>query len=400
MDTEAEGTRMGEYAGVWDALSADELRGRGSIKWDATEHPDLLGAWVAEMDFGTAPAVLDAWRQSAERFEFGYSSPALAAEMAEATARFYSDRYGVEIDPADVSPLPDVIRALELTITDFSAPGAPVVVPTPAYMPFLFVPLSLGREVIEVPMHRDEAGGFSLDLERIDAELAGGAGMVILANPGNPTGKVYSRDELAALADVVDRRGARVFADEIHAPLTLFGNRHVPFASVSDAAARVAVTATSASKAWNIPGLKCAQLILSADADREIWQRIGPMVSHGASTPGIRANTAAFTAGTAWLDDVIGYVEQNYLALREALAEKLPLARVAPLEGTYLCWLDLTAYPVVGDVSEVLLAEARVRVNSGPAFGAVGEGHVRLNIATSRAILLEIVDRIAEALTR
>jgi len=388
---------MGEYAGVWDALTADELRGRGSVKWDH-EHPEVLGAWVAEMDFGTAPAVLEAWQESARRFEFGYPSTALVSEMAEATVRWYSERYGWEIDAADVAPIADVIRGLELAITEFSAPDAPVIVPTPAYMPFLFVPLELGREIVQVPFLRDSEGAFALDLDRIDAELEAGAGLVILANPGNPTGKVYSRDELVALAEVVDARGARVFSDEIHAPLTLFGNRHVPFASVSDAAARVAITATSTSKAWNLPGLKCAQLILSADRDREVWQRIGMMASHGASTPGIRANTAAYRDGAAWLDEVRAYIEQNYTALREALAEKLPLARVAPLEGTYLCWLDLTAYPVVGDVAEVLLAEAKVRVNSGPAFGEVGDGHVRLNIATSRVILLEIVDRMADAL--
>ncbi|BDI23552.1 MalY/PatB family protein [Herbiconiux sp. L3-i23] len=388
---------MNEYAGVWDSLTADELRGRGSVKWDH-EHPDVLGAWVAEMDFGTAPAVIDAWQESARRFEFGYPSAAMVREMAEATAEWYAHRYDTEIDVADVAPIADVIRGLELAITEFSAPGAPVIVPTPAYMPFLFVPIDLGREVVQVPMHRTADGGFTLDLDRIGAELDAGADLVILANPGNPTGKVYSRDELAALAEVVEARGGRVFSDEIHAPLTLFGNRHIPFASVSDAAARVAVTATSTSKAWNLPGLKCAQLILSADRDREVWQRIGPMASHGASTPGIRASAAAYRGGEAWLDQVVGYLEDNHLALRQRLAERLPLATIAPLQGTYLTWLDLTAYPVVGDVSEVLLAEAKVRVNSGPAFGEVGEGHVRLNIATSRAILVEIVDRMADAL--
>ncbi|MFD1714309.1 MalY/PatB family protein [Amnibacterium flavum] len=386
----------------WDALSADELRGRGSVKWDPSAHPEVLGAWVAEMDFGTAPAVLEAWQESARLLEFGYPAPSLVSAMSEATALWHAEQYGWSVDPADVAPLADVIKGLELAITEFSAPGAPVIVPTPAYMPFLFVPEGLGREVIQVPMLRDDHGGFALDLQRIDAELSAGAGLVILANPGNPTGKVYRRDELVALADLVDSHGARVFSDEIHAPLTLFGNRHVPLASVSAAGARVAITATSASKAWNLPGLKCAQLILSADRDRVIWQSIGPMASHGASTPGIRANTAAYSAGGDWLRQVRDYLENNYAVLLEELAEALPMARVAPLEATYLCWIDLSAYrgdgPADVDFADLLLEEAGVRVNSGAAFGEVGVGHIRLNIATSRPILREIVQRMAGVL--
>ena len=383
---------------AWDALGAEELRARSSLKWDASEHPDVIGAWVAEMDFGTAPAVLDAWQQAAVRFDFGYASEGAVAEMAGACAEWYQSRYGWTVSASDIAPLPDVIRGLELAITDFSAPGAPVVVPTPAYMPFLFVPVSLGREVIEVPMLTDADGGFALDLERIDAELAAGAGLVILANPGNPTGKVYRRDELEALADVVAARGARLFSDEIHAPLTLFGNRHIPFASVSAAAAEVAITATSASKAWNLPGLKCAQLILSADRDREVWQRIGMMVSHGASTPGIRANTAAYRDGGGWLDEVRDYLEGNYRTFVDELAEALPLARVAPLQGTYLCWLDLRDYPIEGEVADVLLAESGVRVNAGPAFGEGLSGYVRFNIAMPRPVLREAVQRMARVL--
>jgi cystathionine beta-lyase len=383
---------------AWNALTPAELTARGSIKWTYANDAEVLGAWVAEMDFGTAPSVMSAWATSAELFEFGYPPMNLAQEMAVATAQWYAEHYGWTIDPGDIAPIADVIKGLELAIQEFSAPGAPIIVPTPAYMPFLFVPPGLGREVIEVPFLRTAAGGFELDLAAIDAHLAAGAGLVILANPGNPTGKVYSREELIALADVVDARGARVFSDEIHAPLTLFGAKHVPLASVSDAGARVAITATSASKAWNLPGLKCAQLILSADRDREVWATIGPMASHGASTPGIRANTAAYAGGGEWLSDVVSYLEANYTYLVSALAADLPLARLAPLEGTYLCWIDLSAYVPEGDVGALLLEEAKVFTNSGAAFGPPGEGHVRLNIATSRPILETIVARMSAVL--
>jgi cystathionine beta-lyase len=385
---------------AWDALSADELRRRQTRKWsvDSPARPDAIGAWVAEMDFGTAPAVLDALDDAAARFRFGYAPPSIVRDLSEATAEWYGAQTGWAIDPDDIAPIADVIAGLELAIEHFSKPGAPVIVPTPAYMPFLFVPPALGREVIEVPMLRDEHGGFSLDLEAIDRHLAAGADLVVLANPGNPTGKVYRRDELVALGEVVDRFGARVFSDEIHAPLTLFGCRHIPFASVSEAAARAALTSISASKAWNVAGLKCAQLIVSSDTDRAVWKGLRRIESHGASTTGILANTAAYRSGGAWLSEVTAYLERNITAFDLALGETLPLARRAPIEGTYLAWVDLSAYGVGADPAAFLFDRTGVLTNSGPTFGAVGAGHVRLNLATPLPILHEIIERFGSAL--
>jgi len=241
-------------------------------------------------------------------------------------------------------------------------------------------------------------GHLVFDLEAMKQHLENGANLIILANPGNPVGRVYSRDELIALADLADAYDARVFSDEIHAPLALFGNAHIPLASVSAAGARVAITATSASKAWNLPGLKCAQIILSADADREKWKTIGFMASHGASTPGIRANTAAYTAGGEWLDEVARYIEGNYTQLTSTLATKLPDAVLAPLEGTYLTWLDLSAYPLDGEYAATILEKGRVQVNDGTAFGEGYNGFVRLNIAMPRPLIDIVAERIAGSL--
>lgn len=383
---------------AWDTTTAEQLRERGSMKWTRADS-GTIAAWVAEMDFGAAQAVLDAWQESARRFEFGYPPTSVTADMAEATAAFYAEQFGWEIPVGDIAPIADVIKGLELSISDFSEPGSAVIVPIPAYMPFLSVPPSMGREVREVPMIKGEDFSYRLDIGAIDRELATGAGLVILANPGNPTGRAFTAEELRELADVVDARGARVFSDEIHAPLVLFGGKHVPFASVSEAAARVAITATSASKAWNLPGLKCAQLILTADADRERWTEIGFMASHGASTPGIRANTAAYRGGLSWLEEVRGYIERNFRRLESRLARDLPKARLTPLQATYLTWIDLADYAVGDDPGGTLLDKARVLVNSGPAFGRAGEGHIRLNIATPLPVLDEALDRIVAALT-
>lgn len=381
----------------WDALTPEALRERGGLKWTLTDPRGgpALGAWVAEMDFGTAPPVLEALRDATERGDFGYASEALHERMGEAAADWMDRRYGWRPEAAHVHPLADVIQGLVLTITEFSRPGAPVVVPTPAYMPFLDVPPSLGRQVLQLPFLRDPAGVFAMDLDALDAAFAAGADVLVLANPGNPTGKVFAREELVAIAEVAARHDARVFADEIHAPLTLHGRRHVPYASVSPEAARTAVTAMSASKAWNLPGLKTAQLVLTNPRDRARWKSIGFMASHGASTPGLHANIAAYAAGEPWLDEVTAYLAGNDRALREGLASVLPEARVAPLEGTYLAWVDLTAYAAQGEPAERLL-DAGVAVNAGPTFGLAGAGHVRVNLATGRRVVEEIVARAAE----
>ncbi|MGZ0211703.1 MAG: MalY/PatB family protein [Actinomycetales bacterium] len=388
---------MSTNAEQWNALTPELLRSRGSNKWTAPEG-ELLCAGVAEMDYGTAPAVLEEWAAVAERFGFGYPDESVALEMNAATAKWHHEQYGWEVDAAHVHPLPDVLTGLKLAITQFSAPGAAVIVPTPAYMPFLTVPKDLGRDVIESPMLRGDDGSFALDLDDIARHFAAGANLLILANPGNPTGKVYSRQELVALADVADAHGARVFSDEIHSPLTLFGNKHVPLASVSDAGARVAITVTSTSKAFNLPGLKCAQIILSNDADRAQWDSLNWLETHGASTPGMKLNTAAYLGGEPWLREVREYIEGNIEFARAALAEHLPEARMAPMQGTYLAWLDLRAYSDEPELAEMLAEKAGIRVNGGVGYGAVGAGHIRVNLATSRPILERIITQLAAAM--
>src|SRR5262249_4351563 len=216
--------------------------------------------------------------------------PYLAEELAAACADFMVRRFGWSPDPAHIHPVPDVIKALEIAITHFSRPGSPVILPTPAYMPFLIVPGLLGRQIIQVRMH-DEAGFFTFDFDAITAAFRAGGHLLIFCNPYNPLGRVFTQDEMTPLTDVVDRHGGRVFADEIHAPLVYPGGRHIPYASTSPAAAGHAITAVAASKAWNLPGLKCAQLILTSDADVAAWERCLPLYEHVADKPGRWAST-------------------------------------------------------------------------------------------------------------
>ncbi len=384
---------------IIDSTTVATLRARGSFKWTAPG-PDGLGAAVAEMDFGAAPPILDALAGLSATANFGYLPPPLADELAAACAEFMARRYGWQADPADIHPIPDVIKGLELAITHFSRPGSPVILPTPAYMPFLIVPKFLGREIIQVPMLDDGTGFFTFDLDGIDAAFRAGGQLLIFCNPYNPLGRVFRAGEMTQLTSVVDRHGGRVFADEIHAPLIYPGQRHIPYAATSETAAGHTLTATSASKAWNLPGLKCAQVVLTNEPDRKRWADMGMFASHGASNPGVVANIAAFRHGEAWLDEVLGYLDDSRRLLAELVRRELPGVRYRPPDGTYLAWLDCTALDLPQSPGELITDRARITVVDGPAFGTGGAGAFRFNFATPQPILSEMVGQIAAVLTR
>ena len=379
-----------------DNTTAAMLRARGSFKWTAPG-PSGFGAAVAEMDFGAAPAILDAIAGLSADANFGYLPPFLADELAAACAEFQKRRYGWDTDPALIHHVPDVIKALEIAITRFSRPGSPVILPTPAYMPFLSVPGFLGREIIQVRM-RDDGGFFTLDLDAIEDAFRAGGHLVIFCNPYNPLGRVFTEPEMTQLTDVVERHGGRVFADEIHGPLVYPGTRHIPYASTSEAAASHALTATSASKGWNLPGLKCAEVILTNEPDRQTWEEMGVFAAHGASNPGVVANIAAFRQGEAWLDDVLAYLDDSRHLLARLLGRHLPHVRYRPPDGTYLAWLDCTAMDLPASPGELVTERAHVTVVDGPACGDGGAGSFRLNFATPQPVLTEMVEHVAAAL--
>jgi cysteine-S-conjugate beta-lyase len=378
----------------FDALTEDALRAVGSLKW--SRYGTAIGAFVAEMDFGTAPEVRRVLHEAVDRGALGYLTAEAAAAMARACAGWYETRHGWSPPPEWITPLSDVVAGLQAAIEHFTPPGGAVVLPTPAYMPFLAVPGLLGRRLIEVPMV-ERGGVVTYDLDGIARAFAAGGALLVHTNPHNPTGRVFTGDEQRALAAVVERAGVRVFADEIHAPLVYPGAVHRPYAALSDATARHTITATSASKAWNLPGLKAAQLLLSNEADAEHWARVGFFGVHGASTLGVLAATAAYTEGGPWLADVLAYLDDNRRRLGELLAEHLPQVRWTPPEGTYLAWLDCRELALPASPGAFFLERAGVAFVDGPECGAPGAGYVRLNLATPRPVLERIVQRMADA---
>lgn len=384
-----------------DRLGPDDLRARGSLKWTGTDAE--IAAWVAESDLGTAPAVTAALHAAVERGLTGYVPPSVQAGVASACAGWYRQRYGWDVDADRVHLVSDVLAALRITVEERSRPGSPLIVPTPSYMPFLTAPHAWDRQVLQAPMTRAQDGRWALDLDTIAAAFRAGGHLLVLTNPHNPTGRVFEREELEALADVVEAHGGRVFSDEIHAPLVLPGRTHLPYAAISPAAAAHTVTATSASKAWNVAGLKCAQVLLSDDADVSAWARFGERAAEGASTLGAVAATAAYRDGGPWLDAALRYLDGNRAALARTLADAAGEGRTtqvgyAPPEGTYLAWLDLRPVLPAGvpaDLGGHVRTRAGVEVVDGAACGAPGRGHVRLNLAMPRALVVEAGRRIA-----
>jgi cystathionine beta-lyase len=251
-----------------------------------------------------------------------------------------------------------------------------------------------GRDLIEVRCARDESGRYGLNLDGIERAFDDGAGVLVLCNPWNPTGRVFTRDELEAVLGLAAAHDARVIADEVHSAIVYAGHEHVPVAGLDP---QRCVTVTAASKAWNLPGLKCAQVVLTDAGDRDLWSDYFTPDKVGVGTFGLFASEAAYAKGEPWFDDVLARLSANRSLLIDLVGEHLPKAGIHPPEGTYLAWLDLAGYGL-GDPAAFCLEEARVAVTAGGPFGSGVSQFVRLNFATDPDVLVEMVRRIAGAL--
>ncbi|NMF31917.1 aminotransferase class I/II-fold pyridoxal phosphate-dependent enzyme [Corynebacterium ammoniagenes] len=383
----------------------DELRSRFTRKWTQFE-PDVLPLFIAESDFPTAPAVKKVLLDYTERECFGYSPAPGAVGLGDAVADFHESRYGWRPDPKKVFWIGDVVRGLLLGIQYFTRPDSPVVVPLPAYPPFLELPETAGRERIDVgvtPSNGDVQPGEKprLDLEAIEHAFADGAGSILLANPFNPLGYVFDEDHLRELVALADKYDARILSDEIHAPLVLNG-QHISIAGLSDTAARVTMTITATSKAWNFAGLKCAQIIFSNDKDVETWNSLPHVAQDGVGTLGIIAAEAAYRDGISHLDEEVEYLCTTRDWLVEELPKRIPGLITSKPDSTYLMWLDFrnTAIGEKEYPAAWLVQHARVAFNEGVTFGEGFTGQARLNFATSPEILEEAIDRVAQAIAK
>ncbi|MGB5952884.1 MAG: aminotransferase class I/II-fold pyridoxal phosphate-dependent enzyme, partial [Ornithinimicrobium sp.] len=293
-----------------------------------------------------------------------------------------------------VSLVGDVMEGLNLTLRHLAPPG-PIIIPTPVYPPFLIVARDLGREIRTVPLRRADGGRLTLDLEGIADQAHAGARTLLLSQPHNPVGRCYSASELQALSHVADDCSLHIISDEIHAPLTLPGVAFTPYAAMASAEAPV-TTLISATKPFNMPGLRCAQLLSHRAADQATITSLPPALNHAMTTLGQQASVAAYTEGDAWLQALRERMADNHEALRTRLAHSLPQISIEVAEATYLAWLDVRALDLADPAATAL--EHGVRVDGQQtASGPGGLGHIRVNLATSRERVQLIADRLIAA---
>jgi cystathionine beta-lyase len=378
----------------FENLSLDVLRARRSAKW-RTHDADVLPAWVAEMDYPLAPPIRSALLEAVEHDDCGYPHP---GRLAEAFATFAADRFGWAVDSAQVRLVPDVVSGLSGLIDALTEPGDGVVVNPPVYPPFFTTVRESGRRVIEAPLAAG-AEGWALDLDALEQAFAGGAAAYLLCNPHNPTGRVFTREELARVVELATRHGVLVLSDEIHAPLTLAGAAHTPYVELGDEAAAHGLTLASASKAWNIAGLKCAVVVSGSPAGAKLVGKLSPALRYHAGHLGVLASVAAFTDGGPWLDALLLQLDANRRRLAALLAAELPGVRYVMPEAGYLAWLDCRALGLGDDPAAAFLERGRVALSPGPGFGTGGKGFARLNFGTSSALLAEAVRRMAATLS-
>ena len=379
------------------ALPLAELRERSSEKW--REYPaDVLPLFVAETDFPLAPAISSALRRAVDIGDTGYvaSRTPLAATYADFALR----RFGWHVDPSQMRTTADVSMGIVEILRRVTQPGERVVVTPPVYPPFFDLVSEAGAEVARVPLI-DNGTEWELDLDGIRAAFEDGATAMLLCNPHNPTGTVHDRDSLTALAEIADEYGVAVISDEIHAPLAQPGTGFTPFLDVGDAAERVGYAVVSASKAFNLAGLKCALMVTASDRTSAVVRGLPIEVEWRTGQFGLLAAVAAFSEESdPWLDGLLRTLDANRVLLEDLLASKLPAARYRIPDAGYLAWIDLSGLGWGDNPARRILKEAKVALHFGPAFGEQGRGFVRLNFGTSPEIITEAIERIASLVDR
>lgn len=382
-----------------DELDPVALRARRSEKWH-TYPSDVLPAWVAEMDFPIAAPIQDELRRFVESADVGYPIGPSETGLPEVFCDRMAERFDWRPDAGRVEILSEVVQGMYLALEAYSTPGDGVVVQTPIYPPFLGSVRDTGRRLVENRM-KLVGDRLEFDLDGLEASLGGDCRVLLFCNPHNPSGRVLTREELERIARLAVEHDLVVVSDEIHADLVFDGRTHVPFATLGPEVASRTVTLTSASKAFNIPGLRTA---IAHFGGSELQQRFNTVlprhVRGGLGLFGLHATMAAWRWAQPWLDEVVPYLAENRDFAASLLAERLPEVTFLRPEATYLAWLDCRGLALPGRPAAHFLRNGQVALSEGRLFGPGWEGFVRLNLGTSRSILSEVIDRMAKAVGR
>lgn len=368
-------------------------RGTNSLKWDS--RTDLLPLWVADMDFRAPRAVIDALVERAEHGVYGYTifPDAYFTAIASWLARRHS--WAVERDWITFSP--GVVPAVNLAVQIFTQPGDKVIIQPPVYYPFFAAIEENGRRCVANNLVCED-GHYSMDFEGLEEQARDPrVKLLILCSPHNPVGRVWSRDELERLGQICVENGILIVSDEIHCDIVFRGKKHVPIASLNEAFAANSITCMSPSKTFNLAGLQTAYAIIPDAKKRDCFAAANKV--HRANAFGLEALIAAYSRGEAWLEDMLDYLEGNLQFLEDFVAKHMPGVTVAPLQGTYLAWLDCTRIGAdPQELDRLILEEARVWLDDGLMFGPGGAGFQRINLACPRSILEKALERLEQVM--
>ena len=376
-----------------------DLQSHRSEKWRAFSN-DVLPLPVAEMDFPVAEPIRQILAEMVTASDLGYLGP--IPEMGTSFSGFAKRRWSWNVNPEYVRVATDVgVAAVEL-LRIFTKPGEKVLFSSPVYQNFYTWMRETQVEMADVPFIVDpdsiDGTGWSHDWDAIEAAYKSGIKVHLLCSPHNPLGKVYSREELLRISALANEYGVVVISDEIHAPLTFKESPFTPFLSLGEDAAKVGVTITASSKGWNTAGLKCAIIISQSEKMHQKLNELPPALHYRASLLGAFATVTAFEKCDAWLDEAIEILDQNRSLIANLISLRIPAVGYNPPHASYLAWLDLSKLNLGEDPGLALIERAKVAFNSGHIYGPAGKNYVRLNFATSPAIITEAIERIARAL--
>ena len=385
----------------YDFSRPTERRGTDSYKWDSAPETDIIPLWVADMDFETFPGITEALQRRVAHGIFGYTR--VPEAYYEAVCNWFGKRHGWHINREDIIYTSGVVPAVSAVIKALTLPGDQVIVQGPVYNCFFSSIRNNGCEMVSNSLiYNKEELRYEIDFDDLERKLAHErARLMLLCNPHNPGGRVWTRDELTRMAELCHKYGVRVVSDEIHCELTLYDNEYVPFGSLPDELSHGSITCCSPSKAFNTAGLQIANIVCR---DAEVRNRINRAININevcdVNPFGVIALQAAYSdEGYEWLTQLRAYISSNYDLLRERFARELPKCKVIRMEGTYLAWIDCSELHISSDeIEEMLIHENKVWVNAGSMYGTEGAAFIRINMACTSELLNEGITRIVNGL--
>ena len=388
---------------IYDFNAPIDRRGTHCVKFDALKdmygRDDLLSLWVADMDFATPDFIIDALKRRLDHPVLGY--PVQYDGYWQSVVNWIYNHHGWQVQREWMRYIPGIVKGIGMVVNVFTQPGDKIIIQPPVYHPFRLVPEHNGREIVTNPLRR-EGDSYTMDFEQLEQVIDDKCRILILANPHNPIGITWDKATLTRLADIAVKHNLIVISDEIHCDMALYGNKHIPFASVSENAARCSITFGAPSKTFNIAGIVSSYAIVPDEALREkffAWLTANEMDM--ATIFAMVATEAAFSEGEEWRQQMLSHIESNIDFVDGYLKANIPEVRAIKPQASYLVWLDFSALGLEHEkLIDMLVNDAHLAMNDGAMFGIGGEQHTRLNVGTQRAVLEQAMSQLKEAIDK